>query len=425
MAETDLSRDDEFGLTEEQELLKESVLDWGERELPLNRVIEMNQEGHPFPEDIVQGLADLGVIMGPVPPEHGGAGLSWEDQAVISDQIGYIDPSIATAAGFMAVETGWGYTLNRYANEDIREEFIKPAINGDRFVGIATTEPGGGSDVAGFESTAERDGDDWILNGEKTFISGTVEAQNMGGAYWVNVRTGPAPDDAPHKNMTSFCVPVDADGVEFQEPYRDAGRMAISTAGFIMEDVRIPDKYRLGEEGKGFYYTMEGFDNARLLIGASSVGVTRRILEEAADYIKERETFGNPLAKYEGIQFEFSDIYTRMKALRLMYQKVAEMQETRYQETGKGERTGKPETFSSTDVARWISMIKWKAPHLAKEAADKAMHWLGAAGYSDEYIFETAWKGIMSYCVGAEGGANIQKIVIGRETLGSEYIPYD
>ncbi|MFW6013292.1 MAG: acyl-CoA dehydrogenase family protein, partial [Candidatus Bipolaricaulota bacterium] len=354
-----------------------------------------------------------------------GGGLSWGDQALIADQIGYIDPSIATAAGLMAVETGWGFTLNRHCSEEVREKFVQPAIEGDQFVGIATTEPGGGSDVAGFTSTAERDGDDWILNGEKTFISGTEEAKEMGGGYWVNVRTGPKPKDAPHKNMTSFFVPIDADGVQVQEPYRDAGRMAISTGGFIMEDVRIPDRYRLGEEGKGFYYTMEGFDNARILIGASSVGVTRRILEEAADYIKERETFGKPLAKYEGIQFEFADLYTRMKALRLMYQKVAQMQETRYQEAGKGERKAKPSTYSPTDVARWISMIKWKAPHLAKEAADKAMHWLGAAGYSDEYVFETAWKGVMSYCVGAEGGANIQKIVIARETLGSEYVPYD
>ncbi len=424
MAETQLSRDDEFGLTEEQQLLKESLLDWGERELPLTRVIKMNQEGHPYPEDLVKSMADLGIIMGTVPTEQGGSGLTWEDQMLIADLIGYIDPSIATAAGFMAVETGWGFTLNRYGNETIQKEFIKPAINGEKFVGIATTEPGGGSDVAGFECTAERDGDDWILNGEKTFISGTEEVQEMGGAYWVNVRTGPAPEDASHKNMTSFCVPVDADGMNFQEPYRDAGRMAISTGGFIMEDVRIPDEYRLGEEGKGFYYTMEGFDNARMLIGASSVGVTRRVLEEAADYIKQRETFGKPLAKYEGIQFEFVDLYTRMKALRLMYEQVAKMQDTRYEEAGYGDVEGKPKTFSPTDVVRWISMIKWKAPHLAKEAADKAMHWLGAAGYSDEYVFETAWKGIMSYCVGAEGGANIQKIVIARETLGPEFMPY-
>lgn len=422
MPKTDLS--DDRDLTDEQKLFKRSILEWADRNLPLDRVIKMNREGYPYPEDLIKGLGELGIIMGTVPEEYGGAGLKWSDQIVIADAIGYIDPSIATAAGFMAVETGWGFTINRYANQKIRDEYIKPAIRGEKFVGIATTEPGGGSDVANFKSTGEKDGDEWVLNGEKTFISGVEEAKKMGGGYWVNVRTGPKLDDAPHKNMTSFFVPIDSEGLKTPEPYDDAGRGSISTGGLILEDVRVPEEYMLGEEGKGFYYTMEGFDNARILIGASAVGVTRRILEEAADYIKERETFGNPLAKYEGIQFPFVERYTEMEASDLMVKKTAEMQDVRYDEEGWLERTGKAKTYSPTEIAKWISMIKYKVPHLAKETADDAMHWLGASGYSSEYIFETSWRGVMSYCVGAEGGANIQKIVIGRETLGSEYVPY-
>lgn len=425
MSKTDLWNDIE--ITKEQELLKESLLDWGIRNqnLTAERSIKMNQEGYPFPEDIIEGLGNLGVIMGVVPQEHGGQDLSWKDQALIADVLGYLDPSIATAAGIMAVMTGWGFTIDRYASEEVREKYIKPAMNGEQFLGIATTEPGGGSDVAGFESTAEKDGDRWILNGEKTFISGTEECKKIGGGYWVNVRTQPKSEvEKPHQGMTSFFIPIDADGLETEEPYRDAGRMALSTAGLRMENVEIPDEYRLGPVGKGFYLTMEGFDNARLLIGASACGVTRRVLEEASDYIKEREVFGNPLAKYEGIQFEFADLYTRMKQLRLTYQKTADMQDTRYQEEGMPERTGRAETYTPTEVAKWISMIKLKGPTLAEEAARKTMHWLGAAGYTDEYIFETAWKGVMSYCVGAEGGKNIQKIVISRETLGPEFVPY-
>lgn len=422
MAKTNLW--DERGLTEEQKLFKESILDWAERNLTLDRVIKMNREGHPFPEDIIKGLADLGVIMGTVPEERGGLGLNWKDQSLIAEVIGYVDPSIATAAGFMAVSTGWGFTIERYANEVIREKYVKPAIRGEKFIGIATTEPGGGSDVSNFKCTGEKDGDEWVLNGEKTFISGVEEATRLGGGYWVNVRTGPKIPEAPHKNMTAFFVPIDSHGLTPTEPYDDAGRNAISTGGFIMENVRVPEENILGEEGKGFYYTMEGFDNARILIGASSVGVTRRILEEAADYIKERETFGNPLAKYEGIQFEFVERYIEMEASDLLVKKVAAMQDVRYDEEGWLERTGKSKTYTPKEIAKWISMIKYKVPHLAKDTADDAMHWLGAAGYSSEYIFETAWRGVMSYCVGAEGGANIQKIVIGRETLGPDYVPY-
>ncbi|MFO7990798.1 MAG: acyl-CoA dehydrogenase family protein [Thermoplasmata archaeon] len=422
MAKTNLS--DDRDLTDEQKLFKESLLDWADRNLDLDRVIKINREGHPYPKDLIKGLADLGVIMGTVPEEQGGMGLTWTDQSIISETLGYIDPSIATAAGFMAVETGWGFTINRYAREEVRKEYVQPAIRGDKFIGIATTEPGGGSDVANFKCTGEKDGDEWVLNGEKTFISGVEECKEIGGGYWVNVRTGEKLPDAPHKNMTAFFVPIDSEGLTPTEPYDDAGRGSISTAGFIMEDVRVPEEYMLGEQGKGFYYTMEGFDNARIMIGASSVGVTRRILEEAADYIKERKTFGYPLAQYEGIQFPFVERYIEMEAGDLMVKKTAKMQDVRYDEEGWKEKTGKAKTYKPTEIAKWISMTKYKLPHLAKDTADDAMHWLGAAGYSSEYIFETAWRGVMSYCVGAEGGANIQKIVIGRETLGSDYIPY-
>jgi acyl-CoA dehydrogenase len=154
------------------------------------------------------------------------------------------------------------------------------------------------------------------------------------------------------------------------------------------------------------------------------VGVTQRIIDEAIPYIKERIVFGKPLAKFEGIQFDLADIYKEMEACRLLYQKTAWMQDVRYEEEGWAERKAKASTFKPTEIAKWISIIKWKAPHLALHAANRAMHWLGAAGYTDEYPFEMAWRGVMSYCCGAEGGENIQKIVIGRELLGNEFIPY-
>lgn len=404
----------DFELTEEQLLIKESVRDWCERNLTLDRIREMEKEGYPYPSDIAEGLGSLGIIMGPVPEEHGGQGLDWLTQTLIAEEIGYADVTIATAAAFMAVMTGWGFNLDKYCSERVRDEAIRPAIKGKKFVGIAATEPGGGSDVAAFKSTGKKDGDEWVLNGEKTFISGIEEAKIWGGGYWVNVRTGPKLPEAAHRNMSAFYVPVDADGFEADVPYRDAGRHSLSTSGFRMENVRIPAEYMLGEEGKGFYHTMEGFDNARLLIGASAVGVTQRLLEIAMEYIKEREVFGHPLAKYEGIQFELAELYREMEATRLMCYKTAWMQDKRYEEN----------KFKPTEVAKWISLIKWKAPHLALRAANRTMHWLGAAGYTDEYPMEMAWRGVMSYCVGAEGGENIQKIVIGRELLGKEYVPY-
>jgi len=414
----------DFTETEEQKLMVKNVKEWCERNLTAERVREMDDKGHPYPKDIAEGLGKLGAIMGTVPREHGGLGIDWKTQCLIAEVIGYYDPTIATAAGFMAVETGWGFTINRYCSETVREKYIKPAIRGEKFVGIATTEPVGGSDVAGHKTTARKEGDEWVLNGEKTFISGTEECKLWGGGYWVNARTGPLIPEAPHRNMTAFFVPIDADGVEVAEPYRDAGRMAISTGGFVLKNVRIPDEYRLGEVGKGFYYTMEGFDNARLMIAASCVGVIRRILDEAIPYIKDRKVFGRPLAKYEAIQFEVAEIYREMEALKLMTMKTAWMQDIRYKEEGMPVKVSEAKTFKPTEIAKWISMVKWKGPSLALEAAEKAMIWLGAAGYTKEYLFEAAWRGVMSYVVGAEGGLNIQKIVVARELLGREYAPY-
>lgn len=414
----------DFGLDEEQKLIVRSVKEWCEKNLTAEKVREMDDVGHPFPKEIVEGLCSLGVVMGPVPLEHGGSGIDWLTQGLIAEVVGYYDPTIATAAALMAVETGWGFTLDRHCNETVREHYVKPAIEGKQFVGIATTESGGGSDVARFKSNAKRDGDEWIINGEKTFISGTEECKRWGGGYWINVRTGPLLPEAPHRNMTSFFMPINTDGVEVQKPYRDAGRMAISTGGFIMNDVRLPDEYRIGEEGKGFYYTMEGFDNARIMIAASCVGMIQRILDIATPYIKQREVFGRPLAKYEAIQFELAEMYREMEALRLMTQKTCWMQDIRYGEEGMPTRTGKAETFTPLEITKWISMIKWKGPLLSLDVARKAMLWFGAAGYTKDYLLEAAWRGIMSYVIGAEGGMNIQKLVVARELLGKEYIPY-
>ncbi len=404
----------DFTLTNEQELIKESLREWCERNIPMERIREMETAGHPLPDDIPKGLGELGVLMGTVPEEDGGSGLDWFTQALVAEEIGYADISAATVAACMAVMTGWGYTINKYASDKVKKEAVVPALKGQKFIGIAATEPGGGSDVSSHKSTAKKDGDHWILNGEKTFISGVEEARKWGGGYWVNVNTNNAPDGPPHKNMSAFYVPVDAEGFEPDEPYRDAGRLALSTSGFRMENVRVPEENLFGEVGRGFYYTMEGFDNARILIAAGNVGTVQRILDDGMEYIKEREAFGRPIAKFEGIQFELVELYRELEELRLLVYKTAWMQDQRYQNN----------KFKPTEVAKWISMCKWKGAELAVKAADRAMHWLGAAGYSDEYPFEMAWRGNMSYSVGAEGAKNIQKLVVGRELLGKEYIPY-
>jgi acyl-CoA dehydrogenase len=214
--------------------------------------------------------------------------------------------------------------------------------------------------------------------------------------------------------MTGFYLPFDAKGVEINKRFEDMGRMAISTGGFKMENVKVPDSYRLGEVDKGFYLTMEGFDNARILIAAVCVGAARRALDIGMEYIKERKAFGRPIGKFEGIQFELADDWAQVEALKSLTYRTAWMNDMKYKE-------GK---LSALEVGRYIAACKLIAPHLAFDIYKHAMIWMGAYGYTKECPLEMGLRGIMSYCVGAEGASNIQRTVIARELLGKEYIPY-
>ncbi|MCJ7631539.1 acyl-CoA/acyl-ACP dehydrogenase [Candidatus Bathyarchaeota archaeon] len=400
----------DFSFTEEQELIRKAVREWCTKNLSLEKVREMDTK-QTIPQEVIKGMADLGILFPSVPREHGGAGLDWVTACIIAEEVGYADITIAIPAGFCVVEGAWGWTLDKYCSETVRREYVQPAIRGEKFVGIATTEPEGGSDVAAFKSTARKEGNEWVINGEKMYISGIEEAKRMGGGYWITVRTSPAPPERPHLGMTSFFLPIDAPGVEATKRFDDMGRMAISTAGFTMNDVRLSDDYRIGEVGKGFYITMEGFDNARLVISASAVGVATRALEIGMNYTKTRKLFGQPIAKYQGISFEMADLAAETEAIRALVYKTAWMNDKKYQEN----------KFSTLEVTKFMSMIKLLSPHHALETIEKAMIWMGAYGYTKECPLEMGLRGLFSYCIGAEGALNIQRIVIVRELLGKEF----
>jgi acyl-CoA dehydrogenase len=380
--------------------------------LPLEKIREMDSRGE-IPQEILRSMGEMGLLLMTSPQEHGGTGADWVTACIAAEELGYADVSIALPVLWL-VESSWGYVVDRYCSEQVRDDCIRKAFKGDAFIGIASTESGGGSDVAAFKSTAEKVGNEWILNGEKMYISGTEEAKKLGGGYFVIARTSPAPADAMHRGMTGFYLPINAKGVEVNKRFEDMGRMAISTGGFKMENVRVPDAYRIGEVDKGFYLTMEGFDNARILIAAVCVGAARRALDIGMDYIKERKAFGRPIGKFEGIQFELADDWAQLEALKSLTYRTAWMQDKRYKE-------GK---FSPLEVSRMIAACKLIAPHFAFDVFKHAMIWMGAYGYTKECPLEMGLRGIMSYCVGAEGASNIQRTVIARELLGKEYIPY-
>jgi acyl-CoA dehydrogenase len=397
----------DFSFSEEQDLFREAIREWLGKNLSLEKVRE-NDTNHELPKDLIKGLGDLGLLLLTLPEEDGGSDADWVTATIGAEELGYADISVACPV-FYLVQASWGYVINKFASERVKDEYIRRAATGNGFLGIGVTEPGGGSDVAGFKTNlkpAKNGG--WIINGEKTYISGTAEAVEVNGGYFV---TGFTNREAGHRGMTAVFMPVNWEGVEITKRFENMGRMAISTGGFKMTNVKVPEEFQLGETNRGFYYTMEGFDAARVLVSASCIGAAERALEIGMDYIKEREAFGQPLAKYQGIQFDLADMVAHHEAIKSLVYRTAWMLDQKY-------KTGK---FSALEVSKYLSMCKYLAPHHALDTFRRVMYWMGAYGYSQECPLEMGIRGVMSYCIGAEGAANIQKIVVARETLGRDW----
>ena len=402
----------DFSFTKEQEVFRRAVQEWCRKELTLAKVRDIDSKGE-IPQETIKGLSNLGLFLMTVPQEHGGVGADWVTACIGAEELGYADISIAIPVLFL-VQTSWGFVIDKYCSEKVRQEAIAKATKGGAFIGIASTESGGGSDVAAINSTGRKEGDEWVINGEKTYVSGTEEAKRMGGGYFLVVRTSPPLPEAAHKGMSAFYLPVNTPGVKIGKRLEDMGRMGISTGSLLLDNVRLPDAYCLGEEGRGFYLTMEGFDNARLLIGATCLGAAQRALEIGMEYIKVRKAFGNPIGKYEGIQFELADLWAELEALRSFVYRTAWMNDEKY----------KRERFTPLEVTKYISAVKLIAPAFAFKVFEQVMLWMGAWGYTKECPLEMGLRGVMSYNIGAEGTTNIQRIIIARELLGREYIPY-
>jgi acyl-CoA dehydrogenase len=397
----------DFSFTEEQELFRDAVKEWLSKNLTLEKVRE-NDTNHEIPKSFIKGLGDLGLLLLTLPEDDGGSNADWVTATIGAEELGYADISIAIPV-FYLVQASWGYVINKLASETVKEKYIRRAARGNGFLGIGVTEPGGGSDVAGFRTNlkpAENGG--WIVNGEKTYISGTSEAVDVDGGYFVSGYTN---REAGHRGMTAIFMPINWEGVEITKRFDNMGRMAISTGGFKMTDVKVSAEFQLGETNRGFYYTMEGFDAARVLVSASCIGAAERALEIGMDYIKERKAFGQPLAKYQGIQFDLADLVAYHEAIKSLVYRTAWMLDQKYQ----------TRRYSALEVSKYISMCKYLAPHHALDTFRRVMYWLGAYGYTKECPLEMGIRGAMSYCIGAEGAANIQKIVVARETLGRDW----
>jgi acyl-CoA dehydrogenase len=394
----------DFHLTDEEEAFQAAVRRFGDRVLRTHER-QIDSEGR-IPAEVLAQMADLGLLAMPVPAEYGGMGASASLTELAAEEIGRGDFSMATAVFFL-LEAGWGYLLSRHGTDEAKREVLPPVCAGKTFLGVATTEPTGGSDLSGMRTTARRDGAEFVLQGEKSFISGVEEAKTLGGGHLTLARSAAG-------GFTFLYVPTRSEGVATQR-FSNMGRMGISTGGLSYQGARIPAKYLLGTEGKGFEYAMEGFSIARTFVSAACVGAAERALETGMNYIRERKAFGQPLGKFEGIQFELVDLWTQVESVKWQCRRAAWLLDS---------YTLRGDTSHRSEVDRTVAAVKLTAPQVAFECVKRVMMWFGAAGYTKEVGLELGFRGIMSYLVGAEGGLNIMRIILGRELLGKEFIPY-
>ena len=261
------------------------------------------------------------------------------------------------------VEAAWGFILSQYGTDEVKSEYLPKITSGEAFCGIAVTEPEGGSDIVGAaKTTAMKKGKNWILNGEKIFISGITESSNWGGVHLTLARTDPS---KAHKGFSFFAVPLkDNQNIE-TTLFEDMGRMGISTGGFKMDNVELPKYHLIGKLDRGFSYAMEGFSAARILIGATCIGASEAALDLGIDHIKTRNAFGRPLGSFEGIQFPLAEHYCNIDAIKLQTYRAAWTIDKMYR--------GKKCTHHDVAIAAAIS--KLRAPIYAFGVMNEVADW--------------------------------------------------
>ena len=309
----------DFSFSKEQESFRRELREFCESRLkPRVKEIETRSS---IPDDIIRGMADLGILGMTVSPEFGGSGADPILAGIAGEEIAKADLSCATAVFFL-VPAAWGYILDRYGNHELKAQVLPKITKGKAFLGVASTEPHAGSDVAAIETTALKQGSEYVVNGKKMYISGVrevAETLEEGGGFLTLAKTAPK---LGSKGLSLFYMPI-RNRPDVSVTYIDEwGRRGISTGGFTFTNTRVPGTNLVGEENRGFYLAMEGFDFARAIISLVCCGAAASALEQGIQRIKQRKVFGRHIAGYQGIQFKLAENYAKMEAVRLLSYKA-------------------------------------------------------------------------------------------------------
>ncbi len=406
----------DFGLSKDEKLFRDSVREFLAR--TLTPVWRRADEEHYLPTDVIRKLGEQGLFAIAVPEEYGGQEGNFRLTVLAVEEVGYADPALATAV-FTLLNNAWPFILYLYGTEEAKKEILPIVGKGRGFFGIASTEPQGGSDIAGLRTIAEKRGDKYLVRGEKIFISGVRESfeQLELGSWLLLARTRPL--EAGHKGLSAFAFIGKKNGllrkgVEYSV-LNTIGRHAISTGILTLNDVEVEEKYLVGEENKGFYIAMQGFNIARIFVAAANIGSARWALEQAVAWARERKLFGDrPIASFQGVSFPLAEAFVAIESARLMVYRAAWVADKIYIE--------KDPLYKPQDLNIYAAAAKIAAVEAAFKTYEVAMKTYGALAYTKDVDLFRGFLGVTSYLIGAEGTQNIMRYIVARELIGREYV---
>lgn len=378
----------DFSLSPEQKMIKDSARKFAaEQILPHSRQWEHDEK---FPRDLLYKMGELGYLGVPIPEEYGGTGLDYISEALVFEEVGYADSSVRTTLSVQMslVEL----TILKWGTEEHKQTYLPKLCSGEWIGCFGLTEPNAGSDAGNVATTAKREGDEWVLNGQKVWISNGTWAD----VAIIFAQTQPG---SKHRGMVAFLVDTKSPGFSSRKMTGKLGLKASDTGELFLDNVRVPDSNRLGEVGKGFSVAMSALDNGRFGVASGCVGTAQRALDVSVRYAKERIAFEKPIASFQMVQDMLAQMKVDTDAARLLV----------YQ-AGWVKNQGEVSTIP-------VSMAKLYATEAAKRNADMAIQIHGGYGFSDEYEPERLWRDCRVASL-YEGTSQIQKLIIGRHLTG-------
>ncbi|MEW2329326.1 acyl-CoA dehydrogenase family protein [Micromonospora chersina] len=378
----------DFRLSEEQEALRESVRDFA-REVVAPTIAE-HYEQHTFPYEIIRQMGKMGLFGLPFPEEHGGMGGDYFALCLALEELARVDSSVAITLE-AAVSLG-AMPIYRFGTDEQKAQWLPKLLSGEALAGFGLTEPGTGSDAGGTQTRAVLDGDEWVINGSKAFI--TNSGTDITALVTVTAVTGTKPDGS--KELSTIIVPSGTPGFSVAPGYSKVGWTASDTHELTFDDCRVPAANLLGERGRGFAQFLRILDEGRIAIAALAVGLAQGCVDESVKYAKERQAFGRPIGAYQAIQFKVADMEMKAHTARLAYYDAA------------------ARMLAGEPFKRQAAIAKLHASTIAVDNAREATQIHGGYGFMNEYPVARFWRDSKILEIG-EGTSEVQRMVIARD----------